>query len=163
MLSQEELEALRKAVNFGLENIEKDENFSVTVDYILLKILYGGFYDVYKTVLINSDGDDKVIKDIEEFKSTYNSYCNNTKAFDELDSDSIEKILDMTLDDFSFYDIIIHYSICTHQVFDVSTKKFTNRVINSSQTDEEILKATIDLISLLITGNQMVVTQRHNF
>ena len=25
MLSQEELEALRKAVNFGLENIEKDE------------------------------------------------------------------------------------------------------------------------------------------
>ena len=69
----------------------------------------------------------------------------------------------MTLDDFSFYDIIIHYSICTHQVFDVSTKKFTNRVINSSQTDEEILKATIDLISLLITGNQMVVTQRHNF
>lgn len=145
------------------ENIEKDENFSVTVDYILLKILYGGFYDVYKTVLINSDGDDKVIKDIEGFKSTYNSYCNNTKAFDELDSDSIEKILDMTLDDFSFYDIIIHYSICTHQVFDVSTKKFTNRVINSSQTDEEILKATIDLISLLITGNQMVVTQRHNF
>jgi hypothetical protein len=48
-------------------------------------------------------------------------------------------------------------------VFDISTLEFSNSVINSAQTDEEILKATIDLISLIIVGNQMVVTQKHNF
>ena len=63
----------------------------------------------------------------------------------------------------TLHDIIVEYSLKTNQVFDVSTKQFTNTVINSTQTDEEILKATIDLISLLITGNQMVVTQKHNF
>ena len=48
-------------------------------------------------------------------------------------------------------------------VFDVTTKRFTNKVINSTQTDEEIVTATVDLISILMTGNQMIVTQKHNF
>lgn len=79
----------------------------------------------------------------------------------ELISDKYDYLIDnnkMTL-----HDIIVEYSLKTNQVFDVSTKQFTNTIINSTQTDEEILKATIDLISLLITGNQMVVTQKHNF
>jgi hypothetical protein len=59
--------------------------------------------------------------------------------------------------------MIIEYSIMHHKVFDVSDMNFTSDVVNSLQTDEEILKATIDLIALLITGNQMVVTQKHNF
>jgi predicted RNase H-like nuclease (RuvC/YqgF family) len=42
------------------------------------------------------------------------------------------------------------------------TKK-VEKEIQNAQTDEEVLNATIDLLGLLITGNQMVVTQKHNF
>ena len=59
--------------------------------------------------------------------------------------------------------MIIEISSFMNLVFDVTTKRFTNKVINSTQTDEEIVTATIDLISILMTGNQMVVTQKHNF
>ena len=65
--------------------------------------------------------------------------------------------------EFTLHDVIVRYSIISKQVFDVSKKEFTKNVINSSQTDKEVLKATIDLISLLIVGNQMVVTMRGNF
>ena len=61
------------------------------------------------------------------------------------------------------HDMIIEISSFMNLVFDVTTKRFTNKVINSTQTDEEIVTATIDLISILMTGNQMVVTQKHNF
>jgi hypothetical protein len=60
-------------------------------------------------------------------------------------------------------DFIISFSVLTRTVLDLSGRKFGTSVINSMQTDVEILKATIDLISLLIAGNQMVVTQKHNF
>ena len=63
----------------------------------------------------------------------------------------------------TIHNIIIFYGIFSDKVFDVSKWNYAEDVINSAQTDEEILKATIDLISLLIVGNQMVVTQKHNF
>ena len=63
----------------------------------------------------------------------------------------------------SILDFIISFSIVTRTVFDLGEYKFNRSVINSMQTDAEILKATIELISLLIAGNQMVVTQKHNF
>ena len=65
--------------------------------------------------------------------------------------------------DISYHNIIIIYSILTNQVLDMSVFRYSKRVVNSSQTDAEILKATVDLITLLIVGNQMVVTQKHNF
>ena len=61
------------------------------------------------------------------------------------------------------HDLLIDISSEIGMTFDVSTKEFSENVINSTQTDEEILIATIDLISLLITGNQMLITQKHNF
>ena len=54
-------------------------------------------------------------------------------------------------------DIIIDLSINSGNVFDVSIAQFNQDVINSTETDKEILKATIDLLSLLITGNQLVL------
>ena len=42
-------------------------------------------------------------------------------------------------------------------MLDLSTGEFNKDVINSTETDKEILKATIDLLSLLITGNQLVL------
>lgn len=59
----------------------------------------------------------------------------------------------------SLFDAIIFHSITEHKVLDVRRNRFTEDVINSVKTDEEVLKATIDLIGLLITGNQMIVTQ----
>lgn len=73
------------------------------------------------------------------------------------------KIEDESGKGISVHDFIIDYSIRTGLVFDVTKLKFTDKVINSFRTDEEVLTATIDLISLLIVGNQMVVTGKHNF
>ena len=43
------------------------------------------------------------------------------------------------------------------KVLDMSNGVFSDTIVNSTETDKEILKATIDLLSLLITGNQMVI------
>ena len=51
---------------------------------------------------------------------------------------------------------IIDNSLCKHQVYDLSTGEYTTSIINSSETDIQILRATIDLISLLISGNQLI-------
>lgn len=64
---------------------------------------------------------------------------------------------------FSLYDFLIEWSIRNDVVFDVVQKKFSSDIVNSFQTDDEILTATTDLISLLISGNQMIVTQRNSF
>ena len=87
----------------------------------------------------------------------------NQEVLTEIIEFSIDRTMDPRKIAFSLHDVIILYSIMTNQVFDVSTFRYSTEVINSSQTDEEILTATIDLISLLIVGNQMVVTQKHNF
>lgn len=63
----------------------------------------------------------------------------------------------------SLHDVIISASINTNTVFDVSKMEFSKNVFNSIRTDEEVLIAVIDLISLLIVGNQMVITGRNNF
>lgn len=52
---------------------------------------------------------------------------------------------------------IIETSIKDQKVFDLSTKEYSTDVINSAKTDIEILTATVDLLKLLLTGNQMVL------
>lgn len=63
----------------------------------------------------------------------------------------------------SFTDIIIGISLMTNQVFDLDTMKFNSNVINSANTDIEVMKATNDLMSILINGNQVILTNTHNF
>ena len=41
--------------------------------------------------------------------------------------------------------------------------KFSDTVINSTATDREILIATSDLVGLLTTGNQLVVTAGNHY
>ena len=53
--------------------------------------------------------------------------------------------------------MIITKSLNEKKVFDLTTGKFSDSVINSAETDKEILQATIDLLALLITGNQIVL------
>ena len=141
----------------------------------LYDILYGGFSDVYKTVLVNAYGEsinvdfDLDLKPETGFpKTLYENFGNYFKQiftdFDKLDNLCNDmKTNKNGIISTSLADLIVKYSIKYGVVYDVSTKKFSNRIMNSVQTDEEILKATIDLISILITGNQMVVTQKHNF
>lgn len=64
---------------------------------------------------------------------------------------------------FSLFDFLVEFSIQHDVVFDVVNKSFSHKIINSFQTDDEILTATVDLMSLMISGNQMIVTQRNSF
>ena len=138
----------------------------------LINILYYGFIDVYKTVL-NNAYEDKLLNENDDIETAYAEFVSayemnigdfsNIKWDDELLNKSLRISRDDKENEFTLIDVIIRYSILSHQVFDVSKKEFTKNVINSSQTDKEVLKATIDLISLLIVGNQMVVTMRGNF
>lgn len=138
--------SLLKAINTLYNESEND------IDKELLSILMDGFMSVYMTVLNN-------IHD-----SNVNVNCKT--LIDELHKFGIHNISDNFLNycyekfdesDFTLAKAIIDYSITTNQVLDLGTGIFNSNVINSAETDKEILKATIDLLSLIITGNQLVL------
>lgn len=138
------------------------------LDRLLLEILYDGFKDVYKTVLANAFPDmifDTDTINIErDIKKFVDEHIGN---FDEIfeDMDKVHEAIEYCDfdDNLSLHNFIVEYSLLVSEVFDISKFRFSSDVINSLQTDSEILTATIDLISLLIVGNQMVVTQKGNF
>lgn len=147
------------------ENIDRSE-----VDRLLMEILLNGFKDVYKTVLSNAFDDDfcactdktKGVAKVKEFVDNHMRVSENVFKDDEILYQAVSNVVDRR-GDISIHEVLIEYSILSNQVLDITTFTYTDNVVNSSQTDEEILKATIDLISILIVGNQMVVTQKHNF
>lgn len=156
------------------------------LDDKLLTIIKSGFLDTYKTVLKNWRDDTSVVaytpdtgelnveatyKNLEE---TCQRYCDTNSwilfgpgdehVFPEYMKALIRAATENVHSDIiTFYDLIIAHSSLTGKVFDVTKKTFSDDVINSYQTDSEILTAVIDLLSLLISGNQMVVTQRNSF
>lgn len=147
------------------------------VNTILTRILFDGFFNVYKTVLSNAF-DDVVIT--RHPRQTFDITAENFFSafdiiFDSVLEDSVDKIFDATivekaLEEMHRYNIsitvqnvIVMYSILAEKVFDISNLTFSTDVINSAQTDQEVLIATIDLMSLLISGNQMVVTGKRNW
>ena len=137
-------------------------------EIIVLKILRDGFVDVYKTVLGNAFSNTPLyFQNIEDIKEKFIEIFHENILPDNFDAvadqiiANVKKRLDYA--DITVHDMIIEISMFMNLVFDVTTKRFTNKVINSTQTDEEIITATIDLISILMTGNQMIVTQKHNF
>ena len=148
------VDLIRALIEVKLDFINEIGDVNHNQTLVLMDILIDGFKDVYKTVLSNAfDGVDcKVIKD-------------NIPSFFE-DRATVSTIWDTIHNRYKSVDIkdlIIDYSVATDTVFDVTTRTFTDGIVNSEQTDEEILKATIELIGLLMTGNQMVITQKHNF
>ena len=148
------VDLIRALIEVKLDFINEIGDVNHNQTLVLMDILIDGFKDVYKTVLSNAfDGVDcKVIKD-------------NIPSFFE-DRATVSTIWDTIHNRYNSVDIkdlIIDYSVATDTVFDVTTRTFTDGIVNSEQTDEEILKATIELIGLLMTGNQMVITQKHNF
>ena len=148
---------------------EKAQKENRLLDYRLLDILLKGFCDVYTTVLRNAF-EDKIVHNAKEIREILNSMAKYTinDYEDNIDDFSMDRMISSMTDDsegnsISLYDAIVNYSVLTNQVFDVANMVFTTDVINSVETDRQILRATVDLISLLITGNQIVITQKHNF
>lgn len=97
---------------------------------------------------------------LEQFTSVFLSMVNRAARRSYMFETTGSKSTSMR---FSLYDFLIEWSIQHNVVFDVVQKKFSSDIVNSFQTDDEILTATTDLISLLISGNQMIVTQRNSF
>lgn len=147
----------------------------------VMEILRNGFSDVYKTVLENAFPDVTLATAEEVSNLSVSDLMKNiqeniiklfhTDIFLEKEYSGEGTLTDICYNvssndsnhEIKLYDLIVEYSVMNECVFDVSCKYFTRDVINSTQTDEEILIATIDLISLLITGNQMLITQKHEF
>lgn len=163
--------------NLNLLQILDELRLSETdeLNKILLGILYYGMTSMYSTVLTNAFNDYKFAYDeslndvdiVDQFLSCVKHKLPRINISVFRDKEVIKTAIDkLGYDDDSLipiHSVIIEYSKITNQVFDLSTLSFTDDVINSVQTDIEILKATIDLMAILIVGNQMVVTQKHNF
>lgn len=158
MISGCNVTLIRCLIQSKLAYISKNE--TPNEEYIVLyDTLINGFKDVYRTVLINTfETDSIILKRDTNGRILLPEYFEDEKIAEEV----VEKLLSESKD-INLLDLIINYSIKTNLVFDVTKKIFSNTVINSEQTDEEILKATIELIGLLIVGNQVVVTGKHNF
>lgn len=132
--------SLLKSINilkekYSLENKE-------SLKYVLIDLLEDAFKNVYKEVLKNVI-ENRTIDSREELKELYSNI-----------------LYDKKVDDFNhreLYDILINASIDTNKAYDVTTGKLSEDIINSMETDREILRATIDLLGLLITGNQLVL------
>ena len=103
----------------------------------------------------------------EYAKLTYpilTTYCGYTEDFDTYwylfqntykREDGIYEIDKIYIE--SVYDHIINMSIKNNLPFNLVTGSFDSSIINSAKTDKEILLASSDLMSLLITGNQMII------
>lgn len=143
------------------------------LDRKLLNIIADGFVNVYQTVINNVAPDVAIIPDPDVYDETHSEWTEDEvkELVDRIHQLTPFKNLEFTADELNachslhkinricnLYDFIIRYSIFNNKVIDLGDGgRFTSDIINSAETDKEILKATIDLLSLLITGNQMVM------
>lgn len=139
---------------------------------ILLNILKQGFADVYKTIIGNGFSNINVeITDTAD--DTMHELINNIAKSVGVTNVSIfdwntvwkivSDLIDAGVTETTTHDILVEYCIRTNQVFDLEKRDFTVDVINSCRTDIEVLSAIVDLMNILITGNQLVMTGKHNF
>ena len=154
----------------------RDTNDLDTIDEMLVDILLIGFKDVFKTVLRNAYGNKRIYSinkglsiqsdSIRDYLiSSYNGNLNI--PFNMLGDDFLTSVLNETKvyrdDNGEEYvlltDIIQNMSLISNKTFDISKAEFNDTIVNSMQTDREILIATVDLISILIMGNQYVIAQ----
>lgn len=172
---------------FAQTNTKEDE-----LNHRLIGILRDGFIKVYDKVLSNAFEDKMFVigTDINFFKKTIVKYSEKIFGKNIFDDEKLTFVLENVMQytslcksreeiynkyletlggsnipyiEFSFHEIIIKYSIYNGVVFNLETKEFTQDIINSTKTDIEVLKAVTDLMGILITGNQMVLTGKHMF
>lgn len=155
----------------SIKKISENSKYD-SLDRILIKILYDGFYDVYDTVLMNAFKDFEIIKkyDTNNNEEAVRVVIDKIHDFFNKDIYFDKKTLIKSIDEcyerlnkITIHGVLIHYGININKVFDVTTMSYSDAIINSTQTDLEVLTATIDLMGILISGNQLITTNRHNF
>lgn len=144
--------------------------------YEILDMLYDGYATVYETILNSIYPEDAKV-DVDDFykiaeEAKKNGVANVNIYFNPKThrcvmasrrvADHLFKKLEKNAADSGPWTVpllwfVLEYSRRTNTVLDVTTGQFTADVINSTETDREVLNATVDLLSLLITGNQLVL------
>ena len=147
-------------------NEEMDMKERKLID-IILSILIEGFRSVYKTIIGNAFDDITITIDENNICDSFMMYGNKYIHYESIsDKNILEQAVWEAVTDHkdssnkrecSLFDVIINYSIKANVVYDLNTFSFGNTIINSSETDKEVLIATSDLISLLIAGNQLLI------
>lgn len=135
------------------------------LDSMLIGMLLIGYRSVYKTVLGNVMMDNGEQFDVVNDEDTINQFIERIREQGYPDFDIEDSIKDKFINGglyfphngATLFDLIIDMSTENSTVFNLGIGQFDRDVINSAETDKEILKATIDLLSLLITGNQLVL------
>ena len=163
--------AIRK-VEQDYQNSKDIDDSSKVVYSMLINILKEGFSEVYKTIIGNGfknidveliDVYDESVQDVIDIV-TKSVGIGDKSIFDQkVVHDIMADFIMSGMDSTTAHDILVEYCIRTNQIFDLEKRIFTRDVINSCRTDIEVLSAIIDLMSLLITGNQLVMTGKHNF
>ena len=169
------LEEMKDDITSYINGIEGRRNSEMYE--FLVGILIDGFKSVFKTVLMNMREDHIITFDhkptIDELSD---SICEHMGYSDMFNPDivvshkTIRKAINTTVPvekwiglrkeyNYDIYDIIIDVAVENGKVFDLGKAEYDEDVVNSTATDKEILKATIDLISLLMTGNQLVISR----
>lgn len=130
---------------------------------LIAQAFYDSYKNVYKRILLNGSERNPEIDSSMSHIDILNLF---EKTFlekpDHLDLEVFETVRDLTMNEHeipTLYDFIIDYSIITNKVYDFNYMNFTDLVINSTATDREIFKSAIDLIGLIITGNQLIISR----
>lgn len=162
----------------------KDEGNHTEIENMLLDCIDNGFRSVYKVLLRSIFRDINIVPDkTSSFKVLFPHEGNigiNQKSVNEI-YDYLHEMISWNVDKAKFtdalftnaindemngqvnglgnqlFDLIINLSIYFNLPFDLTTRDFNPDIVNSAKTDKEVLLASSDLISLLITGNQFVI------
>ena len=156
--------------SLDLRNMSDKE---VQLTQIVYDIFRVGFVNVYKTLIGNMNADTRIYIEgnsvnVPKLSEGLCSIYGSPKGyFDELlHSTTLLEFIDADENGYMYFDtesFIIEHCAYSDDVFDLTTGEFTHKIINSAETDIQILKATSDLIKLLITGNQLVISMYTQF
>jgi chaperonin GroEL (HSP60 family) len=124
--------------------------------YVYAEVLRNAFTDicVAKDAILNDT--DAVIRGMQSFgvqtsPEILADLLEQLKA-DEAFCSAIENYHEVEL-----ATLLVELSYKRQDVFDLDIMDFSDNVINSVKTDIEILKATSDLLSILVVGNQVLI------
>ena len=151
-------------------NFHIDKRRTVKAYKFLIEILIDGFRSVFRTVLENRSSEVFAYKipnvidyeiDVMKQLQTITGFEN---LFNECDIEKVRSILRCHIKigenrEYDVNELLIDLAIGLQNTLDLGKEMYNTEVINSTATDKEILTATIDLISLLITGNQLVISR----
>ena len=136
----------------------------------ILKAIGRGFMNVCTEVMRNAFPQEDEISISEILESPYSvadaiikqgvniSNVELVKSLSKIGSGKI-KFMDYTFDTkLTIAEILAAISVCENRVFDLTIMNFSDDVINSVKTDIEVLSASSELLSILMVGNQVVLS-----